>query len=224
MNTLTIDTITIRKDSEGRYCLNDLHKAAGGERRYDTREFFNRDSTQQLVCAIEEQSEMTEKPVNTLRGRNGGTYVCEELVYAYAMWISPSFHLKVIRVFKEYTTKGMVMKPEVAKQAFDDPKVFMAKALMLAQETLDKYAQDIKELEHDRDHVSVRQFERELGIYLTRPQRNRLASYARNYCLNRGLPIEKEVMYVQTPYYQGEAEVNIYPVESLRYARDLVLG
>ena len=49
------------------------------------------------------------------------------------MWISPSFHLKVIRVFKEYATKGMVMKPEVAQQAFDDPKVFMAKALMLAQ-------------------------------------------------------------------------------------------
>ena len=46
------------------------------------------------------------------------------------MWISPSFHLKVIQVFKEYATKGMVMKPEVAKQAFDDPKVFMAKALM----------------------------------------------------------------------------------------------
>lgn len=53
------------------------------------------------------------------------------------MWISPSFHLKVIRVFEEYATNGMVMKPEVVKQAFDDPKVFMAKALMLAQETLE---------------------------------------------------------------------------------------
>ena len=220
MNTLTIDTITIRKDSEGRYCLNDLHKAAGGERRHEPLNWRNTDSFKEMVAELE----ITGNPVVSKTGRTGGTFVCKELVYAYAMWVSASFNLKVIRVFEEYATKGMVMKPEVAKQAFDDPKVFMAKALMLAQETLDKYAQEIKELEHDRDHVSVRQFERELGIYLTRPQRNRLASYARNYCLTRGLPIEKEVMYVQTPYYQGEAEVNIYPVDALRYARDLVIG
>lgn len=220
MNTLTIDTITIRKDSEGRYCLNDLHKAAGGEIKDQPKEWLKGNNTKEMI----EQLESEGIPSFSVKlGRTGGTYVCEELVYAYAMWISPSFHLKVIRVFKEYATKGMVMKPEVAQQAFDDPKVFMAKALMLAQETLEKYAQEIKELEHDRDHVSLREFERELGIYLTRPQRNRLASYARNYCLNKGLPIEKEVMYVQTSCYRGDTEVNIYPVEALRYARDLVI-
>ncbi len=223
MNTLTIDTITIRKDSEGRYCLNDLHKAAGSGINEQPNFFMKRKETADLIVALNSENPLS-FPWETKAGRNGGTYVVKELVYAYAMWVSADFNLKVIRVFEEYATKGMVMKPEVAQQAFDDPKVFMAKALMLAQETLDKYAQEIKELEHDRDHVSVRQFERELGIYLTRPQRNRLASYARNYCLNKGLPIEKEVMLVQTPCYQGDTEVNIYPVEALRYARDLVIG
>ena len=140
-----IDTLTIRKDSEGRYCLNDLHKAAGELEQHATWRFFRNQQPDELIEELIKAPNLVVKaaPLEVKRGRNGGTFVVKELVYAYAMWISPAFHLKVIRVFDEYATKGMVMKPEVAQQAFDDPKVFMAKALMLAQETLEKYAQEI---------------------------------------------------------------------------------
>ncbi|ATJ82030.1 KilA-N domain-containing protein [Halomonas beimenensis] len=101
---LTVADIAVRQDSEGRFNLNDLHKAAGGERRFDTREFLDREQTKELVAELE--SQMTEIPVNKKRGRYGGTFVVKELVYAYAMWISPAFNLKVIRAFDQPRPKA----------------------------------------------------------------------------------------------------------------------
>lgn len=124
--------------------MNDLHKAAGGAEKDEPNRYARTGGFRNLIAAIRNEYESNPAknggkdwvtPCMTAGGRNGGTYVVKELVYAYAMWVSADFHLKVIRVFEEYATKGMVMKPEVAQQAFDDPKVFMAKALML-QKTL----------------------------------------------------------------------------------------
>ncbi|OJY18654.1 KilA-N domain-containing protein [Pandoraea sp. 64-18] len=98
MTALVLSGIGIRQDAEGRYCLNDLHRAAGGERRHDTREFLTRQGTRELI------DELTGIAVISLRGRYGGTFVVKELVYAYAMWISPAFHLKVIRAYDQLVT------------------------------------------------------------------------------------------------------------------------
>ena len=101
---LTIADFTIKTDAEGRYCLNDLHRAAGGEKRHKIFNFTARAEFSELVGEIEKAGIPA---ISTKVGRYGGTYVCKELVYAYAMWISPAFHIKVIRAYDTLQTQGV---------------------------------------------------------------------------------------------------------------------
>lgn len=104
MTAIVIDTITIRQDSEGRFCLNDLHKAAGGDPNHQPAFFLRRAETTQLINKLNSANSQI-KSVASERGRYGGTFVCKELVYEYAMWISPEFKLKVIEAYDRLATK-----------------------------------------------------------------------------------------------------------------------
>lgn len=111
-----IEQAPIRRDQEGRYCLNDLHRAAGGEKRYSPNYFINLDSTKELATAIANTGNPVIDPIDLSRGRYGGTYVHEDLAIDYAAWISPVFKLKVYRAFKETrkekeTDLGTVVAP-----------------------------------------------------------------------------------------------------------------
>lgn len=99
---LSLDNITVRQ-IDGLYSLNDLHRAAGGEKRHEPSRFSRLDSTQALVREIEHSPEMGSALKTINGGSTPGTYACRELVIAYAAWISAAFHLKVIRVFLAQT-------------------------------------------------------------------------------------------------------------------------
>lgn len=108
MHSLTISSTHVRQDADGRYCLNDLHRAAmsNGKATKSHRPgtFLRRPETVALVAAM--QKRCTSQCITTVRTIKGntpgitqGTFVSKVLVIAYAMWIDADLHLDVIEAF-----------------------------------------------------------------------------------------------------------------------------
>lgn len=103
MSNLTILKTSIRS-YENLFSLNDLHIASGGLEKHRPSLFARNEQTKELIKEIEnDRSTKTIFALKTIRGGSDiskqGTWVCEELVLSYAMWISPKFHLIVLRAF-----------------------------------------------------------------------------------------------------------------------------
>ena len=106
---LTVLNNKIGITEDGLYCLNDFHRASGGQKKHAPYRFMRNAETRKLVKAVERTPNMVNgnstKAYKIIKGGNAkskqGTYVCKELVYRYAMWISAEFTLLVIQTFDE---------------------------------------------------------------------------------------------------------------------------
>lgn len=114
---------------DGLYSLNDVHKASGSDKNHQPTFFMRNKETKALVEELKSEysssaNMQNKEPVRAVRGvqkdnKPQGTYVCKELVYRYAMWISPKFALVVIRTFDALITRTDAKQRESLVAACD---------------------------------------------------------------------------------------------------------
>lgn len=196
MNDLVISDVVI-SETGGLYSLTDLHKASGGEDKHQPSNFMRLETTTALANEITNEINQTSDVRIAYRvikgGTNSGTFVCKELVYAYAMWISPAFNLRVIRAFDTLASKHYVPQtyPD-ALRAYADELEAHEKTKQHLEEAKPK-AEYFDNLVARNLLVNIRDTAKELrikqnefvaflldGKYLYRDQKGKLRPYAQH--------------------------------------------
>jgi len=97
----------VRKDKDGRFSLNDLHRMSGADQTRDPRRWVFLDSTKALVEVLQDQQTLNvgksdiQKVVVSTRGGGGGTWAVMSLALAYAGYLSPEFRAACLKVVEE---------------------------------------------------------------------------------------------------------------------------
>lgn len=117
MNAISISNVSIRQNGN-LYNLNDLHKASGAENRHKPSLWLQNQQTNDLIDEIVNAGnpalDKNQHVIKVVKGGNqSGTFVCKELVYAYATWISAKFFLLVIRTFDAAVSGSLKSKTTV---------------------------------------------------------------------------------------------------------------
>lgn len=130
MNLVMLET-TIRQDKEGRYCLNDLHKAAIASglkvERKNPAEFFRTEMASNFVESLKKlENSTTENPVVAFTikngGKNPGTYAVRLLAQRYCGWLSSGFEVAVYSLIDKHLHEEYQRKAirENAREGYKD--------------------------------------------------------------------------------------------------------
>lgn len=96
MNALMVADRSIRLDDAGRLSLNDLHRAGGGANKDRPSQWLANRQTKDLIAELNAEAGIPALAIQR-GGARAGTYACREAALAFAAWISPSFHVRVLR-------------------------------------------------------------------------------------------------------------------------------
>ena len=117
---------------DGLYCLNDLHKASGGDPNNAPSQWVKNKQTKDFLQTMEISLVKVE-------GRSGGTYSEKKAVYSYAMWISPQFQSHVIDAYDALVTGQLEdAKRESTRATAKLEAPFMTKAVKFTRDAQGK--------------------------------------------------------------------------------------
>ena len=132
MSTLTIANTSIRRDDAGRYSLNDLHRAAGGQSKHRPSVWLANQQAQELVREVDLEAEIPAL-ARTRGGAHAGTFAVEQLLIAYAAWIDPRFHLRVVNTFLQVQRE---VRPQANVSPLADPAALRELLLVHAEQEI----------------------------------------------------------------------------------------
>ena len=210
---LTVCGVSIKQDAEGRYCLNDLHKAAGGEPKHKPAEWLRYSTAKDLIDELK-VGNPTLCPLATAMGRFGGTFVVKELVYAYAMWISPKFHLEVIRSYDRLATDGVAVHQNAAADVLANPLKYMRSLI----EQAEKLQAENEAMNKELNFLTVDEYRALTHRYFDHSYKVRLGRAAARVMRESGTAPERQERTLRTRKGEQVVSVNVYTRAALEQA------
>lgn len=122
MKVMLFKTSRIRVDEQDRVCLNDIHRAAGFRKNQRPSDWMANPNTTNSQTALLKQTtgksgnyskDEIKSVVYTKAGRDGGTWVHENLALAYAGYLSPRLGVEIRDVFRRYKRGDETLVPEI---------------------------------------------------------------------------------------------------------------
>lgn len=132
------------------------------------------------------------------------------------------------RLFQDWVTRDVlpairkdgayVMGEEKVASGEMDEDEFVLKAMAILQKKVERLKEEKAVLQHRVDHLTVREYEREMRLYMQPGTKQRFSRIAGDYCRAKKLEIGKTPMKLISGGELIEREINVYPREALEHA------